>query len=149
MQQENSYPRWIDYLPPIVKSLNSEVNDAVGGAPEVIGESELGEVLLVEKNTRKIQQNERAWNLIKKDYAVGDKVWVPKKALQRGFRRAYTSTMEDDMRTITKLTGEGRYAEMDNGKVYPIRVLEMAAKAVARAPRKRMRVKGPKERGEN
>ena len=44
MQQENTYPRWIDYLKPIVKSLNSEVNEAVGGAPEDIGESKLGAV---------------------------------------------------------------------------------------------------------
>ena len=55
---------------------------------------------------------------------------LPKKAKQRGLKRGYVTTMEEGMRTIEKITGEGRYATMDNGTVYPVRVIELAQKAV-------------------
>ena len=131
--------RWIDFLQETVRSQNETVNKAAIGAPDDVDDSEIHTQLLREANTKKMERNAAQWAKTTKDYRVGDKVFIPQKRQQRGFRRGYKQTMEDEPQEVTRILQEGRALEID-GRVYPTRTVELAQRRVAR---KRMRAKGP------
>ena len=124
-------------MPEIVRSQNETVNKAAIGAPDDVVDSEIHTQLLREANTKKMERNAAQWAKTTKDYRVGDKVFIPQKRQQRGFRRGYKQTMEDEPQEVTRILQEGRALEID-GRVYPTRTVELVQRRVAR---KRIRAK--------
>ena len=98
--------------------MNSRQHGTVGGpASDVQGNEQL-ELLLLKRNSAKLEQNAKLYLRRRQNLEVGDKFRVLLKRKQMGFQRGYVQQYGRAVKTVLRFREEGRKVEAVEGGTY-------------------------------
>ena len=124
---------WIDKLEGVIDSFNQRPLSALGGAQadDVEGSDTL-KMLLLKRNTSKLEKSALAWQRARRGLEVGSKFRIPLKRLQRGFRRGAAATFSAETYTVREFRQDGRQVVADeDGKVYSTKLVQAVPEGTA------------------